>query len=55
MRIRNWHAVAREGPSGIEEDCIGGQGSQWTVMLEKKKKIANTITCEGDILNLAVY
>jgi hypothetical protein len=26
------------GPSGMEEDCIGGQGPQWTVVPEKKKK-----------------
>ena len=27
-------------PSGMEEDCSGSQGPQWTVVLEKMKSIA---------------
>jgi hypothetical protein len=35
MGLRNWHTVER--PEGMEEDCIGSQGPQRTVVLEKKK------------------
>jgi hypothetical protein len=36
----------------MEEDCIGREGPQWSVALEKKKKYGNMLTDTSYLLTI---
>jgi hypothetical protein len=49
------HGRGRQGSSEMEEDCVGSQGPQQTVVLEEEERDTQTQTLSETDLNLSSF